>query len=244
MERGLSFSIGWQCNVEVAEAIDQLGEHEWLPALNGDGKRRQGADVAEITDLLQLESWPAGTRVIVRREVPHPGAQLRLTDVKGRFYTAFATNTGGKPVRLEVRHRRRARVEDRIRCAKDTGFARLPPHGMAANAVWLQLVLLACDLLCWTETLALTGPMRAADGAGRSGGFPWVGWARESGHVAAPLHNDQMSSISCSSRCRPVVHGFRWRRFAELFGVAAGLGASFGDSFDRLARDRSSVSTG
>jgi hypothetical protein len=163
-ERGLEFSVGWQANAEVADAIAALPETAWAPAYDSDGQPRDGADVAELTGLLDLTGWPAGTRVITRREVPHPGAQLRLTDIEGRRITCFATTTAtGQLADLELRHRRRARVEDRIRCAKDTGLTNLPLHDTASNKVWLAIVLLAADLLTWTQTLALTGPLRAAE---------------------------------------------------------------------------------
>ena len=94
--------------------------------------------------------------MIARRERPHPGAQLRLTDTDGWRITLFATNTGhGQLADLEVRHRLRARAEDRIRALKDTGLANLPLHDFAQNSLWLELVLLAADLLAWTQTLAL-----------------------------------------------------------------------------------------
>jgi hypothetical protein len=164
VERKLEFSVGWQANPDVANAIGVLPETAWCPAYDSDGEPRDGADVAELTDLLDLTGWPAGTRVIARREIPHPGAQLRLTDVEGRRITCFATNTPvGQLADLELRHRRRARVEDRIRCAKDTGLTNLPLHDSASNRVWLAIVLLAVDLLTWTQTLALTGPLRAAE---------------------------------------------------------------------------------
>ncbi|HVX68094.1 MAG TPA: IS1380 family transposase [Mycobacteriales bacterium] len=164
VERGLEFSVGWQANHEVAAALDMVPEPAWTPAYNSDGCPREGADVAEITGLLDLTSWPVGTRIIARREIPHPGAQLRLTDIDGRRVTCFATNTtGGQLADLELRHRRRARVEDRIRAAKDTGLTNLPLHDMASNKVWLAIVLIAVDLLTWTQTLALTGPMRTAE---------------------------------------------------------------------------------
>jgi Transposase DDE domain group 1 len=100
-------------------------------------------------------------RVIVRRERPHPGAQLRITDADGHRLTAFATNTpAGGPHRqladLELRHRRRARAEDRIRCAKDTGLANLPLHDLAQNRIWCALVALACELTAWAQLLALS----------------------------------------------------------------------------------------
>ena len=96
-------------------------------------------------------------RVIARRERPHPGAQLRITDINGWRITCFATNTPGWPLAdLEVRHRQRARAEDRIRALKDTGMRNLPFHSYPANQIWLELVALAADLLTWTQTLAFT----------------------------------------------------------------------------------------
>jgi hypothetical protein len=91
----------------------------------------------------------------------HPGAQLRLTDADGHRLTAFATNTPpGGPHRqladLELRHRRRARAEDRIRCAKDTGLTNLPLHDLDQNRIWCAIVTLACELVAWTQTLTLT----------------------------------------------------------------------------------------
>ena len=99
--------------------------------------------------------WPPGMRVIARRERPHPGAQLRITDHDGWRITVFATNTsGGRLADLEVRHRLRARAEDRIRGLKDTGLTNLPLHAFAKNQIWLEIVPLAADLLAWTQTLA------------------------------------------------------------------------------------------
>jgi Transposase DDE domain group 1 len=100
-------------------------------------------------------------RVIVRKERPHPGAQLRFTDVDGHRFTAFATDAKkGQLSNLELRHRRRARCEDRIRNAKDTGLRNLPLKGFAHNQVWCEIVALACELLAWTQMLALRGQAR------------------------------------------------------------------------------------
>src|SRR4249919_1074156 len=106
------------------------------------------------------QHWPEGMRIIARRERPHPGAQLRLTDHDGWRITCFATNTRGPGwtlAALEVRHRLRARAEDRIRGLKDTGMRNLPLHDLTRNSIWCQIVLLAADLLAWTQTLAFTG---------------------------------------------------------------------------------------
>ena len=109
---------------------------------------------------LTQSGWPKGMRVIVRKERPHPGAQLRFTDPDGHRYTAFATNTApGGPGRqladLELRNRRRARAEDRIRAAKDTGLRNLPLHGLDQNRIWQAVIALACDITAWTQMLAL-----------------------------------------------------------------------------------------
>ena len=112
-------------------------------------------------------SWiagPRGMRVIVRKERPHPGAQLRFTDIDGHRFTAFATDAKkGQLADLELRHRRRARCEDRIRCAKDTGLRNLPLKGFAQNLLRCEIVALACELLAWTQMLALTGHARRWD---------------------------------------------------------------------------------
>jgi hypothetical protein len=115
-------------------------------ALDPDGRPRTGAQVAEVTRHLRpaRDPWPPGMRVIARRERPHPGAQLRLTDAQGWRITLFATNVrGGRIADLEVQHPLRARAEDRIRCLTDTGLRNLPLHDFAANQIWPELVALA-----------------------------------------------------------------------------------------------------
>ncbi len=73
-------------------------------------------------------------RIIVRRDRPHPWAQLPFDDVEGYRLIAFATNTTqGQLADLEVRHRRRARCEDRIRVAKDMGLRNPPLTSFAQN---------------------------------------------------------------------------------------------------------------
>jgi hypothetical protein len=160
--RRLHYSIGMTITEEMREAILTVPERVWEPAYNATGQVRPGAWVAELTGLLDLAGWPAGMRVIVRKERPHPGAQLRFTDLDGHRFTAFATDTKqGQLADLELRHRRRARCEDRIRNAKDTGLRNLPLHGFAQNQLWCELVAMAGELLAWTAMLALDGPARA-----------------------------------------------------------------------------------
>jgi hypothetical protein len=159
--RRLHYSIGMTITEQMQAAILEVPADGWTPAYDGDGQVREGAWIADITGLLDLEDWPAGMRVIVRKERPHPGAQLRFTDIDGHRFTAFATDAKkGQLADLELRHRRRARCEDRIRCAKDTGLRNLPLKGFAQNQLWCEIVALACELLAWTQLLALAGPAR------------------------------------------------------------------------------------
>lgn len=154
--RRLKYSIGFALTDDICEAILALPADIWQPAYDADRQVREGAWVAELTGMLDLTGWPKGMRVIARKERPHPGAQLRFTDIDGHRFTCFVTGTRrGQLADLELRHRRRARCEDRIRCAKDTGLRNLPLRGAAQNQVWLELVALAGDLIAWTQLLAL-----------------------------------------------------------------------------------------
>lgn len=158
----LSYSIGFGLPDNISDLLTLIPDQVWAPAIDAEGQLRDGAWVAEVTDLLTLTGWPKGMRIIVRKERPHPGAQLRLTDVDGLRLTAFATNTTrGQLPDLELRHRRRARCEDRIRNAKDTGLRNLPLHTFAKNQLWCHLVMLASELIAWTQLLAFnTAPAR------------------------------------------------------------------------------------
>ncbi len=165
VELGMEFSIGASLgHVDIHTILAQTPPEAWTPAYNADGKPRDGAWVAEVTDLAELSAWPAGSRLVLRKERPHPGAQLRITDAEGMRITGFLTNTtGGQLADLELRHRRHARVEDRIRCGKDTGLRNLPFHDFAQNQVWLEICALAADLIAWTQHLALSGHHRIAE---------------------------------------------------------------------------------
>jgi hypothetical protein len=167
---GLEYSVGFSAREGVQAAIEAIPEQAWRAAVDGDGEPRDGAQVAELTAWMPTptkptrsparfgpQEWPTGMRVLARRERPHPGAQLRLTDHNGWRITCFATNTNGPGwtlAALEVRHRQRARCEDRIRALKDTGLRNLPFHGYAQNQIWVEVVALAADLLSWMQTLA------------------------------------------------------------------------------------------
>jgi len=156
--QGLSYSVGFTLTQDMADKINLLPAAAWTPAYDSDGTPREGARVAELTGMLELKTWPPGMRVIIRAERPHPGAQLRFTDVDGNRLTAFVTNTSkGQLADLELRHRRRARCEDRIRNAKDTGLLNLPLHDIDQNRIWIAVVQLATELTAWMQMLALAG---------------------------------------------------------------------------------------
>ena len=157
--RRLHYSIGMTIAENMQDAILALRDRVWERAYDADGQLRPGARLAELTGLLDLAGWPKGMRVIVRKERPYPGAQLRFTDLSDYRFTAFATDAW-RGQTLGLSHRRRARSEDRIRCAKDTGLRNLPLHGFDQNQIWCELVAIACELLAWMQMLALDGPAR------------------------------------------------------------------------------------
>ena len=164
-EGRIRFSVGFDLTEAVREAILTLPESAWTAALCQDGSERENGEVAEITHLLDLSAWPQGARVIVRRERPHPGAQLSVLDCEtGYRHTAFITDQGDEDIAaLELRHRRRAKVEDAIRVGKETGMRRMPLAAFAHNEAWLEVSLLAQALLRWAGRLCLEGELSLAE---------------------------------------------------------------------------------
>jgi hypothetical protein len=163
--RQVHYSVGYPITEKVRAAITLIPATVWTPAVDTDGGVRAGGDVAELTGLLDLSGWPAGMRVIVRRERPHPGAQLSIFEERdGWRYQAFVTNTTtGQLAFLEARHRAHARVEDRIRHAKDSGLGRFPSRDYAVNQAWLAATAIAADLIAWLRLLGLTGDLAKAE---------------------------------------------------------------------------------
>ena len=159
VERGIEFSIGFEMRKAVRLAIVALPKAAWTEAITADCEIRDGAEVAELTNL-DLSLWPVGTRAIVRREEPHNGAQFNLFDPNGWRHQVFITNSTDADIAyLEARHRGHARIEDRIRCAKDTGLRNLPFGDFANNACWVELICLAQDLIAFTQGLVLEGEL-------------------------------------------------------------------------------------
>jgi Transposase DDE domain group 1 len=163
-EGNMRFSFGYELTEPVRTAILELAQVAWIPALDQDGSVRENGEVAEITDRVDLSSWPEGSRLIVRRERPHPGAQLSFTDHDGYRFQAILTDQDDQQIAIiERRHRQRARIEDRIRDDKDTGLSNFPFKEFALNEVWLEIVMLAHDLIVWTQTLLLDGELATAE---------------------------------------------------------------------------------
>jgi hypothetical protein len=163
-EGNMRFSFGYELTEAVRQAILEIPADAWVPALDQDGSDRENGEVAEITDSIDLSSWPAGTRLIVRRERPHPGAQLSFTDHDGYRFQSILTDQPGTDIAvIERRHRQHARIEDRIRDDKDAGLAKFPFKEFALNEVWLEIVMLAHDLIVWTQALLLDGELAKAE---------------------------------------------------------------------------------
>lgn len=163
--RGVGFSVGFTLTADVRAAVLDVPDEAWIHAITqSPGEIREGAWVTEITASLNLSAWPTGTRAIARRERPHPGAQLTFTDADGHRFQVFITDSPGLDIAyLEARHRGHARIEDRIRVAKDSGLRNLPFHDFARNQAWMLAVLIGLDLVAWTQALCLDGELAAAE---------------------------------------------------------------------------------
>jgi hypothetical protein len=157
VERNCEFSITARVNAQLDTAIAAVTKRAWRAALGADGQPRRGAQIAELD--ITVAGWPAHTRAIVRRERPHPGAQLKLWDRDGYRHQVVLTNSRGDAARLELRHRGHGNVENRIKNLKDTGIERMPFTSFNANAAWMEMTLAAADLLVWTQRICFTGEL-------------------------------------------------------------------------------------
>jgi Transposase DDE domain group 1 len=166
------YSAGFDFDERIRAVLPLLPKSAWTPALDADGAPRPDAQVAELTGLLRhsaggdrLAAWPADMRIIIRRENPHPGAQLSLFEQhESKRYQVTATSTPRGQVQfLEASHRTQARVEDRIRCGKSTGLGHMPSRHYTVNTAWCQAASIACDLLAWLRLLALDGDLAKAE---------------------------------------------------------------------------------
>jgi Transposase DDE domain group 1 len=162
--RNVGFCVVARSNANVHAAISRvIDDDRWRPAIRQNGDVRTGAAVAELTDLVDLSDWPDGTRLIVRREPLHPGAQQTLFPSLHYRYWGHYTDAAGDPVDLDVDMRAHAHVEDHIRRLKDSGANRFPFVDIDANRAWLAVVCFADALVRWFQLLCLTGPLAVAE---------------------------------------------------------------------------------
>ncbi len=164
-EARIRYSFGFDLDERVRRAIVKMPETAWVRAIRPDGsKRRKRRDswVCEITEQLDLQSWPEDSRLIARRTKLKEGDQQSFADHDGYRLAVFITGQQGKDIaRLDLIHRAHARVEDRIREGKDCGLRNLPFREFAHNQVWLWLVGLAQDLVAWAKQLCLADQAHA-----------------------------------------------------------------------------------
>jgi hypothetical protein len=163
--RNVGFAVVARSNQAIHAAISRVrfDEDYWQPARRQDGDEREGAAVAELTDLVDLCDWPEGTRLIVRREPLHPGAQQTLFSSTMFRYWGHYTDAAGDPVALDVHMRAHAHVEDHIRRLKDSGASRFPFVDIDANRAWLAVVCFADALVRWFQLLCLTTALAVAE---------------------------------------------------------------------------------
>jgi hypothetical protein len=164
-DANFEYSIGFPISGSVRDALLLAQEEDWVKATEPGGGIRHGAEVIELTEVIELKGWPENMRVICRRERPHPGAQLSLFDTHaGWRHTCFITNTQGDDIAaLELRHRGHARVEDRVRCWKACGLANLPFDGYCANEAWVAVSVIAGALLAWSQMTCFDGALAKAE---------------------------------------------------------------------------------
>ncbi len=163
--RNIGYAIVARKNAQIQGAIGNLAvdDRRWVRAVRADGEQRDDAHVCEMTDLVDLDAWPTGTRLIVRREPRHPGAQHSLFPSDAFRYWGHYTDQTGTPAGLDVVMRAHAHVEDHIRRLKTSGLERFPFASLDANRAWLALVCMAADLVRWFQLICCTGPLAAAE---------------------------------------------------------------------------------
>jgi hypothetical protein len=162
--RNIGFAVAARRTARVHAAISRVAydENAWTPAVTQAGEVRTGASVCEVTHLVDLSDRPPGTRLIIRREPLHPGAQRSLfPSLHYRFWGHY-TDQPGDPVTLDVTMRAHAHVENHLARLKASGLERFPFTSFDANAAWLQLVCWSADLVRWFQLLCCTGSIAVA----------------------------------------------------------------------------------
>ena len=113
-------------------------------------------------DAMRHSSSSEVTRLIIRRDPLHPGAQRSLFPSHAIRYWGFYTDQAGDPVDLNVTMRDRAHVEGHLQRLKEFGLNQFPFTNFEASANWLMMVALAGDLVRCFQLLFLTGPWKEA----------------------------------------------------------------------------------
>ncbi len=157
--RNVTFFVTARSNPQVTAAVcDAIGiDQAWEPARTQGGEPREGASVCELTSLIDDHKLPEGTRLIVRREPLHPGAQRSLFPSLEFRYWGFYTDAEGPPVDLDATMRAHAHVEQHIQRLKDSGLCRMPFSRFEANATWMMAVAISADLVRWFQLLCFDG---------------------------------------------------------------------------------------
>lgn len=163
--RDVGFAVVARRNARIHGALANLAvdDDRWLPAIRANGEARSDAFVCDVTDLIDLDGWPEGTRLIVRREPRHPGAQHSLFPSDAFRYWGHYTDQTDSPVHSDLFMRAHAHVEDHIRRLKDSGLCRFPFTDLDANRAWLALVCMAADLVRWFQLLCCHGELAVAE---------------------------------------------------------------------------------
>jgi hypothetical protein len=161
--RHVNFCVTARSNAQLQSAIYTVSQRDlWQPSLTQGGELREGASVCEVSEYVNLDKMPAGTRCIVRREPLHPGAQRSLFPSDEFRYWGFYTDCDGDPAELDRTMRAHAHVEDHIQRLKESGLTRFPFTSFEANANWLMSVAMAGDLVRWFQLLCLEGSWKDA----------------------------------------------------------------------------------
>jgi hypothetical protein len=154
-DHGLGFVIGADLTTDVWKRIGRLDDDAWVPAIDQDGHERDHAHVAELT---MPDGWGDGVRLIVRREIAHVGAPMRLLDHEGNRYQMMITNLDDTDVAyLAAMYNGRGRAEQLIDELKRCGLGKLPAQHAHQNESWICASLLAHALLRWSQLLLLDG---------------------------------------------------------------------------------------
>ena len=134
----------------------------WHDAPKRPKQRRSRAQVADLTDQADLSGWPEGTRLVVRREPRHPGAQRSLFPSDHYRYWGFPADQAGHPAALDRLMRSHADIEDTVARLNHSGLARMPFADWHANSAWTALCAVGLMLVKWFQDRCLDGPLRRA----------------------------------------------------------------------------------